>query len=74
MCPFCPHKIETEFHCIFICNAYTSIRTTFLPQKFIDKANLQTLKKLLSNENYQIHLAKYLNDMFRKRKSLLDST
>ena len=72
MCPFCPHQLETEIHSVFVCDAYDTIRSKFLPQKFIDKANAQTLKILISNESYQLILSKYLLAMFSKRKNMLN--
>ena len=71
LCPFCPNQIENEMHSIFFCKAYNEIRSKFIPKKFIQKPNLQTLIILIANESYQISLAKYLLAMFSQRNRLL---
>ena len=72
ICPFCPNQIENEIHSIFICKAYNDIRLKYIPSKFVKKQNLQTLIILLSNESYQINLAKYLLALFTRRERLLE--
>ena len=64
-------KMHNEMHSIFFCKAYNEIRSKFIPKKFIEKPNLQTLIILIANESYQISLAKYLLAMFSQRNRLL---
>ena len=71
LCPFCPNQIESEIHSIFLCEAYKDLRLLYIPNKFIEKASLQTLAVLLSNESYQLFLGKYLLAMFTRREKLL---
>ena len=72
MCPFCPNHFETEMHTVFFCDAYRDIRSKLIPEKFLKKSNLHTLIILISNESYQMILAKYLFLMFSRRKILLN--
>ena len=71
-CPFCINEVENEIHIIFVCPAYSTLRTKFIDPKFLQKPNLQTLSIMISNEKYQNMLSRYLCYLFTARKRLLD--
>ena len=65
LCPFCKTQVENEFHIMFICPIYTSIRTRYLSLENIDQCNIINMNSVLarSSDNF----ARYLRDTFQMR-------
>ena len=69
-CPFCINKLENEFHVLFECGSYSSIRS-ILPQNIIVAHNEASMYRLLSENFYHKCTAIYLLQMFKLRDTLI---
>ena len=67
LCPLCKKDIEDEHHILLVCKVYENLRLTYLPEKFLKNRCTFNSSLLMSNENYQFHVAKYLHHSIKLR-------
>ena len=67
LCPLCKKDIEDENHILLVCKVYENLRLTYLPEKFLKNRCTFNSSLLMSNENYQFHVAKYLYHSIKVR-------
>lgn len=53
ICPFCNSDVGDEFHYIFICKYFNSLRLKFLPQYFLKGANSLKMEQLFNSSNHK---------------------
>ena len=46
--------VENEFHLLFRCNAYTAIRSSFIPDRFTSRPNITTLYELIESNDINV--------------------
>ena len=63
----CKKDIEDEHHILLVCKVYENLRLTYLPEKFLKNRCTFNSSLLMSNENYQFHVAKYLYHSIKLR-------
>ena len=73
LCPLCKKDIEDEHHILLVCKVYENLRLTYLPEKFLKNRCTFNSSLLMSNENYQFHVAKYLYHSIRDHFVKMDS-
>ncbi len=70
------NQIENEYHFIFQCNAYSTLRTTFYHQissvmpTFIDNNDEDKLKLVMKKEHINI-FSRYISDIYKIRQDIL---
>ena len=75
-CEICnSDEIEDEFHFLFKCPAYDSLRKQYIKRYYYNRANMIKCKQLLTSTRYSEirSLAKYIHEAFKTRKQLLNS-
>ena len=65
-CPACNAPVENEFHVLFECVAYNDLRHK-LPIKIVNNKTTQAMLQLLSNDEHNISVSKFLVEMFARR-------
>ena len=70
LCNKC-NKLEDEFHFLFECKLYDSLRGKYLKQYSCHRPNMFKTVELITNDNHEIlrNLAVYVNKAFEVRKT-----
>ena len=73
ICLYCESGLEDEFHFLFICALYESLRIMYIPHFILEHRTTLAFGNLMSNENDSIirNLAMYLYYAFEKRHDFL---
>ena len=71
ICPVCLKCKEDEFHVMFVCDKYETLRSAYLPEKYLVTRSVTGLHMLLANANNHFSVAKYLCVVFKLRKGII---
>ena len=63
ICPLCKLGIESEYHFLFVCPEYCTLRSKYLPYVYQTQPNFHKFKSLLSSNNEIVirNLCIYIN-------------
>ena len=72
-CNLCNMEVETEYHFLFICSHYHSLRNQYLPTYFFNYPSEMKFKHLMDLNDVQLktNLCKYIIDALKLRAELL---
>ena len=72
-CNLCNMKVETEYHFLFICSYYHSLRNQYLPTYFFNYPSEMKFKHLMDLNDVQLktNLCKYIIEALKLRAELL---
>ena len=73
LCPYCPNKIEDEFHLIAECNMYDDLRKRLIPRYYWQRPSMFKVVQLINSKNarYLRALAKYVFLAFNHRQNFI---
>ena len=73
LCPYCPNKIEDEFHLIAECNMYDDLRKRLIPRYYWQKPSMFKVVQLINSKNARClrALAKYVFLAFNHRQNFI---
>ena len=71
ICPVCLEAKEDEYHVMFICKTYETLRHAFIPEHFLHNRNICKMYILLANSNVYYITEKYIYHVFKLRKNLV---
>jgi hypothetical protein len=70
-CPHCPMKIGDEYHLIFECHLYDTIRKNLFPNYYLRRPSMYKLVQLFTNESPSLlkRLSKFIYQAFEIRQT-----
>ena len=76
ICLMCKTSIEDEFHFIFECNNYGSIRQNFIPEYYYVHPSYEKFKDLMTRRNHDtlLNIARYVIVAMKHRESFITAT
>ena len=72
-CPYCETVLEDEFHFVLVCPLYSTLRSTYIPLKYINNPTLYNFYNLMSSQNneYIRNLAMFIFHGLKEREHFL---